>query len=75
VRKGFLPLRSERRPKKGRKRVLESEKAPKIKPIYRPVAPNSWAYTGSNGTTRPTPSVTAKTARKRVLNTFLFIVS
>ena len=51
------------------------EKAPNINPMYNPPAPRSWAYTGSSGTTTPTPVTVANIEKKRVLKIFLFSFS
>jgi len=68
---GLRPFLSEILPKYGRRNVRERENAPKIRLIYRPLAPRSWAYTGRSGTTIPTPVTDVKMEKKIVANIFL----
>ena len=55
-------------------KVLDKEKDPNIKPMYKPLPPRLWAYTGRRGTTIPTPVTAVNIEKKRVINIFLFRV-
>ena len=71
--KTFRPFESESLPKYGSKTDREIEKAPKISPITKPEAPNSWAYPGNNGTTNPCPVVATILATARMARILIFI--
>jgi len=63
---GFRPPWSDSLPNQGKSRVLDREKEPNISATWIPAAPILVAYTGSRGTTIPTPVMVAKRVKNRV---------
>ena len=62
---GRLPIRSDKRPQKGKKINCMSENMPIMAPIINPVAPNRSAYKGKMGIIIPKPIKSTMTVKNK----------